>query len=104
MEFDLPDTPEEITLRAKLDFDFGSRTVLEYLASVTEENPLNTSYYLYLVALCLTDFFISNGAVDVDIADLLAIDVADLLDDNGTIRPNVLDKHLETYTKGEKIT
>lgn len=104
MEFELPDDPDEITLRAKLDFDFGSQTVLDYLISVTEENPLNTSYYLYLVAQCLTDFFISNGAAtDLDLADLLAIDVADLLDSTGVILPGVLHKHLEKYAKGDLL-
>lgn len=104
MEFDLPDHPNEITLRAKLDFDFGSQKALEYLASVTDENPLNSSYYLYLVAVCLTDFFISNGADGyVELADLLAVDVAELLDENGQILPNVMQKHIDVYTQGDRL-
>jgi hypothetical protein len=93
---EIPSDISEIKLRAKLDFDFGHQSLLNYLSDVSEEKPFNSGYYLYLLCKVLNDFFVSQGQ-EVDLNDFIEIDTASLLDDNMELLPEVIERHFESY-------
>ena len=106
LELFLPSNINEVSLRAKLDFDDSIKTVMTYLASIVDnlekDSPAEgTGYYLYLLCKGLTDFFIGQGQ-EVDLNDFLNIDVSELLED-GELKSEVLSKHIESYENKEPL-
>ena len=88
----LPETCDEITYRAKLDFDTATFKLLNYLA---EGGEFDSAMYFYYLCLGLSDFFTANGN-KVDLATMFTIDISDLTV-NGEIHPDILEHHIEMF-------
>ena len=91
----VPTELKEVKLYQKINFDVAFRDILVFL-SETDEEGMPTwvgrrSYYLYLVARCISEF------IGIDLNEILLCDVEDLVDENGVLLPLVVENHIELY-------
>lgn len=113
VEFDLPETLSEIKYRSKLDFDTWSMKILEYCSETTGED-FNSSYYLHMMCMALSEFFTSQNtpadcpekekaALAVDLTTIYSLDGDKLLDMNGNLLPEIMQRHIDMYNKSESV-
>lgn len=113
VEFDLPETLSEIKYRSKLDFDTWSMKILEYCGSV-DANDFNSSYYIHLMCMALSEFFTSQNtpanclekdkaSLMVDLTTIYSLDGDKLLDSDGNLLPEIMQRHIDMYNKSESV-
>ena len=94
----LPETLDEFDLNAKIAFDVCAEDVNLWLKQSLDDESLATdsNYYLYLLSKGISEF------LSYPLHKLLRLDVADLMDDKGSLKLYVLEKHIKEL-KGEKM-
>lgn len=113
VEFDLPETLSEIKYRSKLDFDTWSLKILDYCSSV-EGGEFNSSYYLHMMCMALSEFFTSQNtpsncsekekeSLKIDLATIYSLDGDKLLDANGNLLPDIMQRHVDMYSKTASV-
>lgn len=96
---DFPETLAELPLKYKISFDVYREDLTLWVAKNKEDKTLlaNRTYYLYLVAKCVSQF------IRKDLNTVLRFDASELVDSQGELLPLVLSKHFEKLTKLESV-
>lgn len=95
---DFPNDLSEISLAKNVAFDICDADIVEWLKERAERKDFSDSiYYTYLICRAVSCF------VEVDLNELMDYQIGDLHDENGELKPNVLEKHIESYNKEVSI-
>ena len=105
MRFDLKDSEgnvvpiivkpiTQVPLNNTIAFRVMTDFMMKWIKDSVEDESLlqNKSYLSYLIARCISEY------TEVDLADIVKIDVTDMLDDNGDLRTHVIEEHLTRMT------
>jgi len=89
---------DQVPLNNTIAFRVMDKHLIQWMLRKIDDKTLirDRNYCIYLCARCIEEF------LEIDLIDEIGLDVSDLLDDNGELLPEVLERHVKN--RSEKFT
>jgi len=89
--FELAENMRELPLSNKIAFDTCNEDIALWMKKCLEDDSLmeNRTYYLYLLSRSVSEF------IGYPLESVMSFDASDLVDEEGNLMPNVIEKHFQ---------